>query len=408
MENKKKILIIGGGFAGFWSAISSIRQAQDLKKENQIEVTVVNPDKYLTVRPRLYETSLDGLRVDLENYFGPLSIDLMIGKVEAIKPEENQVEILTDNGLRSRNYDHLILASGSTLKALEIPGIEKTFNVDTFSNAQKLELHLKALAEDDFSENGSRTFVVVGSGLTGLEMVTTIEEKARILQSQLSKNTKEFKVILIEKNKEIADFYSAEAQSYIIETLGDKNVEIISGSYIESIEDNVVLLNNGSRILSSTVIFCNGMVASSLTSFFEGEKDPQGRLYVDNNLKLAGYTNVFVAGDVANVSIDGEGRSSIMACQFSMDLGKWAGHNTVNNIFSKELEPYVNNNYGTCLDLGQEDAVLTSGFERKLVMKGNKAKEIKTAITTQHIYPPLKIEDTLTLSFPKILTEEVF
>lgn len=408
MDTKRKIVIIGGGFAGFWSAISAIRQGRNLSKEDKLEVTVINPDKYLTVRPRLYETSLQGLRVDLTDYFDPLSIKLIKGKVEAIKPLENQVEISTEYGMQTKDYDYLILASGSSLKALSIPGIDNSFNVDNFRNAEKLEKHLIALAEDNFSKEGSKTFVVVGSGLTGLEMVTAIEEKAQILQSLYSIDFHEFRVVLIEKNKEIADYYSPEAQAYILDTLENKNVKILSNSYIEIIEDDTVVLNDGKKISSSTVIFCNGMVVSPLTAFFDSRKDQQGRLYVDNNLRLSKYSNVFIAGDVANVSIDNNGRNSIMACQFSMDLGKWAGHNTVNDLFSQELEPYINNNYGTCLDLGQEDAVLTSGFDRKLLMKGNKAKEINTAITTQHIYPPESLEDTLNLSFPRILTAELF
>lgn len=408
MKAKKKLLIIGAGFAGFWSAISAIRQIRDIEKEDQLEITVINRDKYLTVRPRLYETSLKGLRVDLEKYFTPLSIELIIGKVEVINPLEKEVNVFTDNGLRIKNYDYLILASGSTLKALNIPGIEQSFNVDTYINAKKLEQHLVTLAESGFSKEGATTFLVVGSGLTGLEMVTTIEEKVQMLNSEFSGDQKKFKVVLIEKNKEIADYYSSEAQSYILETLEKKNVEIVSDTYIISIENDTVLLNDGTTIKSGTVIFCNGMVASSLTNFFEGKRDEQGRLHVDNNLKLAEYSIVIVSGDVANLSINSDGKSSIMACQCSMDLGKWAGHNAVNDLFSNPLKPYINNNYGTCLDLGQEDGLLTSGFERKLLMKGCQAKQIKTMITTQGIYPPETLEETLALSFPKILAAEVF
>jgi len=408
METKKKLLIIGAGFAGFWSAISAIRQCRELGKEEHLEITVISQDKYLTIRPRLYENSLEGLRVELEKYFTPLSITLIKGKVETINPLVKQVNIFTDNGMRIKDYDYLILASGSSLRALNIPGIEQSFNVDTYSNAKKLDQHLTILAENGFSREGSTTFLVVGSGLTGLEMVTTIEEKARILHARFSENHQDFKVILIERNKEIADYYSAEAQSYILETLNKKNIKIISDTSIESIQNGTVLLSNDAKLQSSTVIFCNGMVASPLTCFFDGEKDGQGRLHVDNNLKLSGYSNVIIAGDVANVSINSEGKSSIMACQFSMDLGKWAGHNAVNDLFVYPLEPYVNNNYGTCLDLGQEDAVLSTGFDRQLLMKGNQAKQIKTMITTQHIYPPETLEETLTLSAPAILTGELF
>lgn len=154
---------------------------------------------------------------------------------------------------------------------LNLPGIEQSFNVDTYANAQKLEQHLITLAEDGFSKEGATTFLVVGNGLTGLEMVTTIEEKAQMLNSEFSEGQKKFKVILIEKNKEVADCYSSEAQSYILETLGKKTVEIISDPYIASIENDTVLLNDGINIKSSKVIFHNGMIASPLTSFLKAK-----------------------------------------------------------------------------------------------------------------------------------------
>ena len=72
------------------------------------------------------------------------------------------------------------------------------------------------------------------------------------------------------------------------------------------------------------MIRCAGIVASPLTNFLNGERDVFGRLQVDPFLKLPGHLEVIVAGDVANVPVDADGYISLMACQFSMDLGKWA------------------------------------------------------------------------------------
>ena len=399
---KKQLLIIGGGFAGFWSALSAVRQSRELKKENELEVTLVNRDEYLTIRPRLYEVSLEGLRVELNKYFSKLDIKLIIGKAEIIDPEQKFVTVSTEAGSRILNYDYLILSSGSVLKAINIPGIEKTFNVDTFNGAQKLEDHIKQLAHKNFESEGARTFVVAGSGLTGLEVVTVIKEKANKIVADLGKSAIEFNVVLIEKGQQIGNYYAPDAQSYVAETLKAKNIDIATGVYLAAVENNGAKLSDGRFIASQTVISTVGLVASSLCNFFKGEKDKLGRLHVNEYLKLEAYENVIAAGDVANIPVDDEGNSSLMACQFSMFLGKWAGHNAVNDLFSQPLKPYSYKDYVTCVDLGQQDGMLTTGWERKLVASGLEGKNIKMEVTTKLIYPADDVETALEDSYPEV------
>jgi NADH dehydrogenase len=399
---KKKLLIIGGGFAGFWSAMSAIRQSRAIQKEADLEITLVNPDNYLTIRPRLYEASLEGLRVQLDTYLLPLGVKQVVGRAEVIDPIGKKVTVFSQQGTRTLEYDYLILASGSQLKWLDIPGFEHTFNMDSFQGAQILDEHVKTLAENNFTAPGAKTFVVVGGGLTGLEAATSIEEKATLLALRSTPGAIEFKVILIEKEEQLAGIYSTEAQQYILQTLSEKRIEVITGSYMTQVTPDKIVLMDGTEISSATVIWCGGIVASPLTGFFEGSKDVFGRLQVDKYLKLPGYDNIIIAGDVANVPLDDEGNISLMACQFSMDLGKWAGNNAVNDIFSQELSPYFNERYVTCLDLGQNDGLFTTGWERSLLYKGREGKDIKEQINQQLIYPG-GVEEAVEASRPVLV-----
>lgn len=399
---KKQLLIIGGGFAGFWSALSAIRQSRELQKEEEIEVTVVNMDEYLTIRPRLYEVSLEGLRVELKKYFNPLGIKFVMGKAEIINPDKKLVTVATESGSRLLNYDYLILSSGSVLKAIGIPGIENTFNVDTFNGAQKLEDHIKEFAGKCFEEEGATTFVVAGSGLTGLEVVTVIKEKAQLIAESYGSKAIDFKVVLIEKADKVGNYYSEEAQKYVIETLDSKAIIIETGVSLVAVSENGATLSDGRFIASKTVISTIGLVASSLCSFFKGEKDSLGRLHVNKYLQLQEYDNVIAAGDVANIPVDDQGNSSLMACQFSMFLGKWAGHNAVNALFSQPLKSYNYTDYVTCVDLGQQDGMLTTGWERSLSVSGIEGKNIKMEVTTKLIYPAEDVNTALEDSFPEV------
>jgi NADH dehydrogenase len=399
---KKQLLIIGGGFAGFWSALSAIRQSRELKKEDEIEITVINMDEYLTIRPRLYEVSLEGLRVELNKYFKPLNIKLIVGKAEIINPDQKTITVATESGSRLLNYDYLILSAGSVLKAINIPGIEKTFNVDTFNGAQKLEDHVKHLASKNFEAEGATTFVVAGSGLTGLEIATTIKEKAKKILAEQSNRSADFKVVLIEKADKVGNYYAPDAQDYVIETLKSKEITVHTGVYLAGVEKNGATLSDGRFIPSKTVISTVGLVASSLCNFFKGEKDNLGRLHVNKYLQLEHYDNVIAAGDVANIPVDDQGNNSLMACQFSMFLGKWAGHNAVNSLFSKPLNPYNYTDYVTCVDLGQQDGMLTAGWDRQLVYSGIEGKNIKMEVTTKLIYPADNVETALEDSYPSV------
>ena len=176
---KKQLLIIGGGYAGFWSALSAIRESREINKADEVEVTLINTDNYFTMRPRLYEVSLEGLRIKLDEYLKPLGIHQIMGKAEIINPDTNEVVVATAHGIRHLNYDYLILAAGSSLKALNLPGMEYTFNIDTYNNAERLEQHIIELAKRNFENEGDDIFVIAGAGLTGLEAATSIKDKVK-------------------------------------------------------------------------------------------------------------------------------------------------------------------------------------------------------------------------------------
>jgi len=398
---KKQLLIIGGGYAGFWSALSAIRESREINKADEVEVTLINTDNYFTMRPRLYEVSLEGLRIKLDEYLKPLGIHQIMGKAEIINPDTNEVVVATAHGIRHLNYDYLILAAGSSLKALNLPGMEYTFNIDTYNNAERLEQHIIELAKRNFENEGDDIFVIAGAGLTGLEAATSIKDKVKKMQGLYSTKIKEVKVILVERSAEVGSYYSVEAQDYLNQSIKSKNIQVITESEIIAVEPSAVHLTHDSYIPTSTVIWTIGLVASPLTTFFRGERDDLNRIVVNDFLKLTEYPNVIIAGDVANVKV-GQEKTAVMSCQFSQFQGRWAGHNAVNDIFGVEMMKYVQNGYNTCLDLGGENALVTDGWDRVLHKTGGDAKAIKMWINTDLIYPAKDPEDAIVQSYPRI------
>ena len=392
----QQLVIIGGGFAGFWSAMSAVRQGRELKKLDKLKITLISKDEYHGIRPRFYEAELAGTRIPIKDYLDPLKIDLIVGEVSGIDAENRRIFLA--NGSREIFYDALIIAAGSRLKAGDIPGIEQAFNVDTFQDATRLDQHLRKLSASGFSTPASRNLVVVGGGFTGLEVVTSLPHRVKAH----APSGAGFNYFLVERSTRLASNYSVDAQRYIADQLKSADIQLLLGEEAETIETGRVVLKTGKSIDTDTVIWTTGLEASPLTTNLKSERDEFGRLGVDNFLRLPSHYNIFAAGDVAKVLVDDRNYAP-MSCQHAMPQGKFAGHNAVSFMFDSEPLSYLQSQYVTCLDLGPENALLTVGWERDIKMLGPEAKGLKDKIVTQWIYPAQNVEETIKMSVPEVM-----
>lgn len=389
----KHLVIIGGGFSGFWSAMSALRQSREMGKADELKITVINKDSYLINRPRLYEANLDTVRIDLQPLLQPLGIDLVTGMVTGIQPETQTVAIKKAGEDLTIHYDYLIVAAGSRLKQPEIPGRHLIHDVDQFESATNLHRHIEQLAAGNFAEEGAKNVVVVGAGLTGLEVVTGLQEIAA------KYTTGKLRIILIDRQPNFGAGYSDEAREYINEVLMDHSIELRPGTLPVKVDEHFAYLSNGEKIATRTVIWTAGLEASPLNDFLSGNKDNMNRLEVDQHFKLPAYNNIIVTGDAA-LSRPHEDAYAVMSCQFSLPQGKWSGHNAVADIFGGEKLSYKQSTYVTCVDLGPERAMFTRGWDRKLELKESVGKKLKTEINTLWIVPSANPEDNVSASAP--------
>jgi NADH dehydrogenase len=380
----KRILVVGAGFAGMWSALSAARLI-DQHGRTDIEVVLVAPEPHLHVRPRLYEENPAGMKAPLLDIFASTGVRFIQGTVERIHVERSEVDVLGAHGTPSSiNYDRLVLATGSRLFRPQIPGLAKqAFSVDQVDEAAALEAHIKALATqpDTLARN---TVVVAGGGFTGIE--TAAEMPAR-LRAALGENAK-VRVIIVERDKEIGPDLGAGPRPVIVEALEALGVQWRLGAAVTSVDADGLITSEGERIEASTVIWTAGVRASALTAHIPAERDALGRLHVDRNLRVLGVDTVYATGDVAYAATDDDGNHAMMSCQHAMNLGRSAGHNVAADLLGEAPIPYSQPKYVTCLDLGPWGAVYTEGWEREVKMSGAQAKELKTRINTEWIYPP--------------------
>jgi NADH dehydrogenase len=228
------------------------------------------------------------------------------------------------------------------------------------------------------------TALVIGGGLTGIEVATEMPGK---LRAAFAGAPGKARVIIADRQPWIGSDMGEEARQVIGEALSSLGVEQRPGVSVAAIDADGATLTSGERIPAATIVWCAGMQAHPLTARFPVERDRFGRIPVDDFLKVAGMAAEFAAGDVAWFPIDGN-RSCVMSCQHGRPMGRFAGHNVVCDLLGLPMLPLRIDWYSTILDLGAWGAVCTAGWDRHVATTGAAAKRTKTIINRERIYPP--------------------
>jgi NADH dehydrogenase len=383
----QRIIVIGSGFAGMWSALAARRIiSSNLEKGGpDVEVVVIAPEPRLVVRPRLYEENPGSMTAPLTDLFKVTGVQFVQGTVESILVDKHEITYLDPTGAKSsRTYDRLILAAGSRLSRPNIPGLQEyAFDVDQIEGAIKLDTHLKSLASITPSK-ARNTVVVCGGGFTGIELVAELPKR---LRDFLGENAA-IRVVIVERGNAIGPDLGPNPRPVIVQVLKDLGVETKLGVSVTGIDAEGVILSTGERIDTLTAVWTAGVVANELNKQVPGKKDEFGRLHVDSYLRTLSGKDIFATGDAAIAATDDKGNFTVMSCQHAMPLGTAAGHNAAANLLGIDMDPYSQPYYGNCMDLGPFEAVVTDGWERNVTFKGAEAKPIKQFINGSLIYPP--------------------
>jgi NADH dehydrogenase len=209
-----RLIIIGGGFAGVWAAIAAAEERnQRGGPQSPVDITLISRDPWLTIRPRLYERSLEGVRVHLDPILRASGLKRLEGSVEHIDSSGRRVILATRVGQLALQYDRLVLAAGSELRRPAIPGIDLAFSVDTYAEAERLDRHLQSVrATRGVGARGA--IVVVGAGFTGLEVATELASRHHsatpVAQDSL------WRVVLVDGGGKVGADLSEDARSTLV------------------------------------------------------------------------------------------------------------------------------------------------------------------------------------------------
>lgn len=375
-----EVIVIGSGFAGLWAALGAARRLDELGvPAGEVAITMLSPGPFHDIRVRNYEADLGDCRVDLAPLLDLAGVRHVSATVSGIDTTGHTV---TADG-RTHSYDRLVLAAGSRVVKPDIVGLgEFGFDVDSYDGATRLADHLAGLATGPATP-AATTAVVVGAGLTGIEIACELPQRLRnLFGSGVTP-----RVVLVDHNRFVGSDMGDDARPVIEAALADNGVEALTGVRVTAVDAVGVMLSSGARLTAATVVWCAGMRASALTAQIPVDRDRLGRLPVDDYLRVIGVADVFAAGDVAAARMDDE-HLSVMSCQHARPMGRYAGYNVIGDLLGEAMKVLRIPWYVTVLDLGPASALYTEGWGRQVVATGARAKATKVTINTQRIYPP--------------------
>jgi NADH:ubiquinone reductase (H+-translocating) len=393
-----RLVIAGGGFAGFWAAAAAARLRRDVAALASLEIMLISRDDQLVIRPRLYEPDPSRMAVALIPRLEAIEVRFERREIASIDVATKQVRF---REMPAISYDSLVLATGSQLaRPGGAPGAQG-FDIDTLGSAAALDQHLNQLAAQPDTE-GRWTVAIAGGGFTGIELATALPERLCAIAG-----AGQVRVIVVDPASCIGASLGNGPQSAIREALAAAGIETRTGVTIASADSAGVVLSSGERIACQTLVWTTGMRASPLAGKISTRTDALGRIAVTPELRVTGIDHVFAAGDVAHAVAD-DGHPILQSCQHAQVTGRFAGYNAAAGLADLPLKTYRQPLYTTCLDLGESGAVLTKGWDRTVEATGEDAKVVKRRINTQLIYPPLERDAILAAANPVVMDEAMF
>lgn len=368
MNSKPKVIIIGGGFGGLWAAKALA--------DKPVDVTLIDRKNHHVFQPLLYQVATavlspgeiaQPIRRILHKF---KNIEVILGEAAGFDKESNRIS-LTDGSQIA--YDYLIIAAGARHAYFghddwerEAPGLK------TLEDA--LEIRRRVLLAFEYAERKAYltgvqkqlNFVVVGGGPTGVELAGAIADIARkaLAKDFMAIDTRKAKVMLFEGSDKILGTFGHDLSESAKSQLESLGVEVWINSFVTDVEPGRVKVGD-EWINCDVVLWATGVAASPLGKALGLETDKAGRVFVEPDLTVPGFKNIFVIGDMAML-LQESGEPVPGVSPAAMQMGTATANNILNDLDGKPRANFRYVNKGTMATIGRTKAIADiQGFKFK-------------------------------------------
>jgi NADH:ubiquinone reductase (H+-translocating) len=365
--NGKRVVIIGGGFAG-------IAAARALRRCNA-EVVLIDRRNHHIFQPLLYQVATATLSpADIAAPIRQLgekqkNLEVVLAEVTSVDLKSRLVNV-TDltSGTRTIPFDFLIVAAGMQSSyfghdefAKYAPGLKNLSDAETIRTKILRAYELAELTDDERERTRLMTFVLVGGGPTGVELSASMAHMATVtLRGNFRRiDPAKSSIVLIEGGNRILPTFAESLSAKAAKRLDKLGVKVLTGKKVERVDEQGVVAG-GVTIPSATVLWTAGVAASPVVKTLGGPTDRSGRIPVDPFLRVPGASGVFAVGDVAALSQDGRPLPGV--AQVAIQQGHYAGQ-VVFDLLEGEVpcRPFRYFDKGNMAVVGKNFAVLERG-----------------------------------------------
>lgn len=367
-----RVVIVGGGFGGLFAARVLNRMP--------VQITLIDRRNFHLFQPLLYQVATGGLSP--ANIASPLrgvlsrqqNVEVRFGEVSGFDAINRQ--ILLKDGTRI-GYDILFVAAGAVPNYFGhddweavAPALKSIADAREIRRKVLLAFESAELATDDESRRACLTFVVVGGGSTGVELAGCLSELAH---ETLKHDYRHFdpgsaRIILVEGGERILSPYPPELSVKAAAALMKLGVDVQTGTTVSHMEPGSVTLKKGDqpeRLSARTVLWAAGVKASPLGKLLAdttgAQLDKLGRVLVAPDLTIPDHPEVFVIGDLANFSHQGNKPLPGVA-QVAMQQGSYVAMLIQKRLKGKSLPSFQYKDRGSMTVIGRNSAVADLGW----------------------------------------------
>ncbi len=298
----KRVVVVGGGYGG-------LRAIEHLAKYKDIDVTLIDKNPYHYLQTEAYgyiagRFDMHDVVIDLEEWCNGFKrkVNFICEKAVSIDFETQYVQTCNTK----LSYDYLLIATGAKTNFFSfIKGLrEHSYGVKNLHRAYNFRVEFenliyKKLQNQDSSEDIN--LVIGGAGLSGVEVAAEMANVIEIYKKTIGIRVETIKVYLIDASKTILPGMS----SFLIKTtqkrLESLGVNILSDTFIESLDDSYIHFKNSQKLKYQFMIFTGGIKASDLNDSLDAPKNRISQFIVDQELNIDGRKNVFAVGDCVEI-----------------------------------------------------------------------------------------------------------
>ena len=360
--NQPRVIIVGAGFGGLFAARALAN--------TPVDVLLIDRNNFHTFTPLLYQVATCAL--DPSEIAYPVrtifrkdrNIRAVLGSVTGIDYANKHVSVQVGEQTLQEAYDYLILATGSVPTYFGQDAFrENALELRTLSDAVNLRNHVLSLfeqatwVEDAAVRAAMTTIVVVGGGPTGLETAGAIFELYNhVLNREYLHRDLSTRVILVEMQPYLLAPYPDELRQAALEQLRSLGVEVRLGSPVEKVEQDHVLLKDGERLETYTLVWAAGVKGSPLAEMLDLPLQRGGRLPILPTTEVAERDAVYAVGDMSYLE-DEAGKPYPMLIPVAQQQGELAAKNILAEISGGEKRPFHYNDRGSMATIGRRRAV---------------------------------------------------